>query len=227
MISEYALIVAGGSGSRMQSDIPKQFLLLEGKPVLMHTLEAFHRHSPILEIILVLPEGQFDFWSQLCRDHQFKIPHHMQRGGATRFHSVKNGLALIAKEGLVAIHDGVRPLVDVPLIKRGYEAAAIYGNAIAAVPSKDSLRQVKDFESKSVARSEFWLVQTPQTFRTGLIKEAYKTTESPLFTDDASVAEKAGHSIHLIEGSYSNLKITTPEDLVIAAALMQAVGGVQ
>ncbi|MDN4164841.1 2-C-methyl-D-erythritol 4-phosphate cytidylyltransferase [Cytophagales bacterium LB-30] len=217
---EYALIVAGGSGSRMRSEVPKQFLLLQGKPVLMHTLETFHTYSPSVEIILVLPENQLDTWSKLCQEYNFTIPHHIQRGGNTRFQSVKNGLALVINEGLVAIHDGVRPLLGQELLKKCFQEAALFGNSVAAVPAKDSLRWVEGYDNKSVERKYYWQIQTPQTFRCSVIKEAYKTEERETFTDDASVAEAAGAHIHLTTGDYRNIKITTPEDLVIADALL-------
>lgn len=220
MMHEYALIVAGGSGSRMQSEIPKQFLLLQGKPILMHTLAAFHAYSPSVEIILVLPESQLSTWSLLCQEHNFSVPHHIQRGGSTRFQSVKNGLALVLNEGLVAIHDGVRPLLGQDLLKKCFQEATLFGNSVVAVPSKDSLRWVEGYENKSVERKYYWQIQTPQTFRCSVIKEAYKTEEKEHFTDDASVAEAAGVHIHLTTGDYRNIKITTPEDLLVAEALL-------
>ncbi len=219
-INEYALIVAGGSGSRMKSSIPKQFVEIGGLPVLMHTISAFILYSNNISIILVLPENQINRWDQLCALHNFSVPHLIVAGGACRTDSVINGLKHIVKEGIVAIHDGVRPFVGKEIIKAGFEAAKIHGNAVAAVPLKDSIRQVKGGHSTAVERSEFILVQTPQTFMVSQIKQAYeKYNES--FTDDATVAENAGHHIHLIKGGYENIKITTPEDLIYAEAILK------
>jgi len=227
----YALIVAGGSGSRMGSAIPKQFLDLGGKPVLVHTLEKFFTYLPAIQVILVLPETDFDQWTGI--KNSYRAAHHSViqslshsviavPGGATRFQSVRNGLSVLSGEGLVAIHDAVRPLVSVEVIQRSFETAARFGSGVVTVPAKDSIRHVSE-NGSSVAldRATLRLVQTPQTFRLSLIKKAFEQTESPLFTDDASVAEAAGFQIHLVEGSYENLKITTPDDLVVAEALMR------
>lgn len=218
--SRFALIVAGGSGQRMGAAIPKQFLLLKEKPVLMHTLEAFF-NAGVNRIILVLPQAHFDTWKTLCTQYHFSIPHELVEGGSTRFQSVSNGLHAMGKHvALVAIHDGVRPLVSRALIERCYAEAEIHGNALAVVPSKDSLRMKRGKENTSVNRTDYMLVQTPQTFVLSQIQEAYLQPGQDAFTDDASVFEAAGGKIHLVEGEYSNLKITTPEDLKIAEALM-------
>jgi 2-C-methyl-D-erythritol 4-phosphate cytidylyltransferase len=220
----YVIIVAGGSGTRMQAGIPKQFLLLNGKPVLMRTLEAFDRSAAKPQIILVLAAKQRPYWEQLCRDHNFHIPHQVVIGGETRFHSAQNGLDVIenSEDGLVAIHDAVRPLTSVQIIDNAYKAASEYGNAIAAVKSGDSIRQLKNDGSVSLDRDKIYLVQTPQTFRLPLIKQAYRQPYNSNFTDDASVAEQAGIAIHIVEGSYQNIKITFPEDILIAEALLNA-----
>lgn len=226
-MTHYALIVAGGSGSRMGSAVPKQFLDLGGKPVLVHTLEKFLAYSPEIRLVLVLPEADFDRWNSIKRFlHSItpSLPHPVLvvPGGATRFQSVRNGLGVLSGEGLVAIHDAVRPLVSVEVIRRSFEAAAQFGSGVVTVPAKDSIRQVSE-NGSSVAldRATLRLVQTPQTFRVSLIKKAFEQAESPRFTDDASVAEAAGFPIHLVEGSYENLKITTPDDLVVAEALLR------
>ncbi len=222
----YALIVAGGSGSRMGSALPKQFIDLGGRPVLVHTLEKFLAYSPAIQVILVLPETDFARWEEVKARFPFtQSPNHSITtvpGGATRFQSVRNGLNVLSGEGLVAIHDAVRPLVSVEVIRRSFEAAAQFGSGVVTVPAKDSVRQVSE-NGSSVAldRASLRLVQTPQTFRLDLIKKAFEQPESPRFTDDASVAEAAGFPIHLVEGSYENLKITTPEDLVVAEALLR------
>lgn len=218
-MQKYAVIVAGGSGTRMQSEFPKQFIELRGLPILMHTINAFHFDD--IQIILVLPANQIDFWKQLIDKFKYKTPHQIVIGGSARFDSVKNGLSSISsEEGLVAIHDGVRPLIDREIINRSFELAVINGNAIVSIPLKDSIRSIEASRNKQEDRSRFRLIQTPQTFQLNLIKKAFEQPFDPLFTDDASVLEKAGFSIHLIEGSYQNIKITTPEDLLIAESFL-------
>lgn len=219
---EYALIVAGGKGTRIKSKIPKQFLLLNGKPVLFHTIEIFYRYSPDIKVIVVLPEDDFPTWESLCREFHFDKPVVLQKGGETRFQSVKNGLEKIEGDGLVAIHDGVRPLVSEDIIGASFRLAAVHQTAVAAVRLKESIRMTDQDSTKAVDRSQFRLIQTPQTFDVNLIKQAYRMKEDISLTDDASVAEKAGHTISLFEGSYDNIKITTPEDLIIAEALLKA-----
>lgn len=218
----YAVIVAGGSGSRMQSALAKQYLPLAGKPILMHTLEAFKTTSQELQLILVLPAQDFDFWQELCRQYAFTTPHQLVAGGKSRFQSVRNGLERIPNDALVAIHDGVRPLIDAKTILAAYQTAREKGSAVVSVALKDSIRQLHDEEnSQSVDRQHYRLVQTPQTFRTSDIRRAYQAHEQNHFTDCASVAEAAGLPIFLVEGSYRNLKITTPEDLLFAEALLK------
>jgi 2-C-methyl-D-erythritol 4-phosphate cytidylyltransferase len=219
-MKEYALIVAGGKGTRIKSVLPKQFLELQGKPILLHTLEAFIHYSAALSIVLVLPEEDFKIWEEICRKFHFKTPVILQKGGETRFQSVRNGLDKIQGEGLVAIHDGVRPLVSADLIGASFRLAAVHGSAVAAVRLKESIRMTDQDNTKAMDRSRFRLIQTPQTFDVQLIKNAYQLKEDPTLTDDASVAERSGHVISLFEGSYENIKITTPEDLIVAEALM-------
>jgi 2-C-methyl-D-erythritol 4-phosphate cytidylyltransferase len=221
-IKEYALIVAGGKGTRIKSKVPKQFLDLDGLPILIHTLNAFYEYSPEINIVLVLPEDDFAIWNELCELHNYRKPLILERGGETRFQSVRNGLAKIHDEGLVAIHDGVRPLVSKNIIAASFRLAAVHGSAVATVRLKDSIRMTDQDTTRAMDRSRFRIVQTPQTFRISLIKEAYQIKEDPSLTDDASVAEKSGHIISLFEGSYENIKITTPEDLVIAEALWKS-----
>jgi len=219
----FAIIVAGGSGSRMRSAVPKQFLLLKGKPVLMHTIEAFHYSTIQPQIILVLNPDFHALWELLCSEHSFRVPHQLVNGGETRFHSVKNGLDLIPDDmvALIAVHDAVRPLTSERIISGSYKYAAEHGNAITAVKSRDSVRQLKNNVSKSLLRDEIYLVQTPQTFRSSQIKKAYLQPYNAKFTDDASVVEETGITIHLIEGSYQNIKITFPEDIAIAEYLFE------
>ncbi len=218
---EYALIVAGGKGTRIRSSMPKQFMELNGKPVLLHTLEAFQRYSEKISIVLILPEDDFGIWNSICQKFDFKKRVIIQKGGETRFQSVRNGLDQMAGEGLVAIHDGVRPLVSEDTIAASFRLAAIHRCVVAAVRLKESIRMTDQNNTKAVDRSLFRVIQTPQTFDLQLIKKAYQIKEDPNLTDDASVAERAGHVISLFEGSYENIKITTPEDFVVAEALMR------
>jgi len=222
-MEKFAIIVAGGSGSRMGSARPKQFMLLDGKPILMHTIEAFFRHSHEIKIILVLPKDSIIEWQDLCVQFSFNYEIYIAVGGSTRFESVKNGLQKIKnKKSLVAIHDGVRPLISEDIIDHSFQLADKKGSAIVSTPIKESIRQLKGETSKAIDRTKLRSIQTPQTFRTGLIKEAFAKFETDQnFTDDASVAEKAGHQVHLIEGSYQNIKITTPEDLLFAEAILR------
>lgn len=212
---EYVIIVAGGSGSRMGSEIPKQFLEIAGLPILMHTIWQFHRYSAQLQIILVLPASQIESWTQLQAKHHFEIAVTVVEGGQTRFQSVRNGLlAINDTAGEVAIHDGVRPFVPIEVIGKSFQVAREKGNAVTAVALKDSLRQMMPQGStQSADRSRFRLIQTPQTFRISLLKEAFLQPERETFTDDATVVEAAGHVIHLIDGDYQNIKITTQDDL--------------
>ena len=219
---EYALVVAGGKGTRINSSTPKQFLELNGLPVLMHTLQAFYRYSENITVILVLPKDDLETWNALCTRHNFKKAVIVQTGGETRFQSVKNGLQKIEEDGLVAIHDGVRPLISESIIATSFQLAAAHQSAIAAVPLKESIRIMDYPSTKAVDRSKFRLIQTPQTFKVSLIKQAYEMKEDLSLTDDASVAENSGHVISLFEGSYENIKITTTEDLIIAEALLKA-----
>lgn len=220
-MKKFVLIVAGGSGQRMGAELPKQFLELCGKPILMHTLLRFFEFDPQAELILVLPESQQRLWQALCLKHSFTVPHQVVSGGATRFHSVKNGLQLIRPEGLVMIHDGVRPLVSEDTLNRCCQMALEKGNAIPALPVNESLRMIKGQESMAVDRSLYLSVQTPQTFISSQILKAFEQPYEPAFTDDASVAERAGYAIHIVEGNTANIKITTPTDLVIAEAFLK------
>ena len=220
-IKNFVIIVAGGSGSRMGTEIPKQFLELHRKPVLMHTIQIFHDFDPESKIILVLPKDQHQFWKELCLKHSFSLSHQVVFGGKTRFHSVQNGLSQIEDKGIVFIHDGVRPLVSKETLERCLETAQKSGNAIPVLPVNESLRKQEGNLNISVDRSQYFSVQTPQTFRTEQILEAFKQKFDTTFTDDASVAEKAGFSIQMVEGNRENIKITTPTDLIIAQALLQ------
>ena len=218
----FAILVAGGSGQRMGAAVPKQFLLLQGEPVLAHTLRTFGLPTlQISEIIVVLPEAELETWQRLCQEHQVQTPHTLVAGGASRWASVRAGLAALKphKEGLVAVHDGVRPLVSPAVIARTYAAAATHAAAAAAVLPKDSVRQVAPHGSVALNRARLRLMQTPQTFNIDLLRRAYAMPELSTFTDDATVVEDLCR-VELVEGDYRNLKITTPEDLLIAEALL-------
>ena len=220
-MKHYAIIVAGGSGSRMQSAVPKQFLLLNRLPVLMHTMRAFEQTCITPDIILVLPASYHAYWQQLCDVHGFNTPHLLVAGGETRFYSVKNGLDQILDDNaLVAVHDAVRPLTSRVIIETSYKHAEKHGNAVTAVKSRDSVRQVTNGSSVSLLRDQIYLVQTPQTFNAGLLKKAYEQSYSESFTDDASVVEQYGVEIRLTDGDYQNIKITFPEDIAIAELLL-------
>ena len=225
---DYIIIVAGGKGLRMGSDIPKQFLPIGGKPVLMRTLERFRAYSADLQIILVLPEAQQDYWQKLCEDYHFDVNYQLANGGQTRFHSVQNGLALVPDdaEGVVGVHDGVRPFPSIEVIRNCYETARTAKAVIPVIPVVETVRQLfsngqQDLRtSKTVPRDEYRLVQTPQTFDIQLLKAANRQSYNDGFTDDASVVESYGHAITLVEGNRENIKITTPYDLKIAEILI-------
>ena len=244
-----AIIVAGGKGLRMGADLPKQFLPIGGRPVLMHTLEAFERAIPGIQLVLVLPADQQDFWRDLCEKHHFTLPHAIATGGETRFHSVKNGISFLCADAqrkeIVAVHDGVRPFVSADVIRRCFDAAREHGAAVPVVPVVETMRQLSPPSSRqplpsltggvgggsagggsagggsfTVDRSLFRLVQTPQVFQLSLLAHAYTQKYREAFTDDASVVESFGHPITLVEGNRENIKITTPFDLTIAEALL-------
>ena len=224
---DYVIIVAGGKGLRMGSDIPKQFLPIGGKPVLMRTLERFREYSADLQIILVLPEAQQDYWHQLCEEYHFDVKYTLANGGQTRFHSVQNGLAKVPDdaEGVVGVHDGVRPFPAIEVIRNCYETAREKRAVIPVIPVVETVRHLTkcqtlcEVKSVTVPRDEYRLVQTPQTFDIQLLKAANRQPYNDGFTDDASVVESYGHDITLVEGNRENIKITTPYDIVVAEAL--------
>jgi 2-C-methyl-D-erythritol 4-phosphate cytidylyltransferase len=215
-----AIIVAGGVGRRMQSSIPKQFLRIGHEIILMRTLRVFYDYDPGIELIVTLPEQEIPTWERLCKDEPFVIEHRVVRGGASRFHSVKNGLEHLQKPGLVAVHDGVRPLVSHETIRRVFEKARVKGNAIPVIEIPESVRFIENDTSRAVARDQYRLVQTPQVFESALLQEAYRQDYSEAFTDDASVVEKTGTPIHIVEGNVENIKITTQKDLELAGILL-------
>ena len=219
---DYIIIVAGGKGLRMGSDIPKQFLPIGGKPVLMRTLERFRSYDANLQIILVLPEAQQDYWRELCEQYHFDVEYLLANGGQTRFHSVQNGLALVPDdaEGVVGIHDGVRPFPSIEVIRNCYATARVKKAVIPVIPVVETVRHLEGDKSATVPRNDYRLVQTPQTFDIQLLKAANRQPYNEGFTDDASVVESYGHDITLVEGNRENIKITTPYDLKIAEVLL-------
>ena len=224
MKQKYIIIVAGGKGTRMGAEIPKQFLSLNGKPVLMHTIEAFYDYDSTIKIILVLPEEQQDYWKELCEKFDFKIEHQIITGGEARFHSVKNGLdAIMENNVFIGIHDGVRPLVNLDVITRCFNKAAQHGAVFPVIPVIETLRKKTETGSFMVNRQDYLLVQTPQVFDSEIIKKAYQQEFSDTFTDDVSVVEALNeYPVYEVEGSRENIKITTPIDLIIAESLMKS-----
>lgn len=222
--NRHVIIAAGGRGSRFNSELPKQFLELSGSPILMRTLETFANAQNKINIILVLPSEHFALWREMCAIHNFSVHHTIAEGGSTRFQSVKSGLAQIENtKGLVAVHDGVRPIVCESLIEKVFNEAFSHGNAVPVVPVVDSLRKVEGKKNFPVPREEFRIVQTPQCFQTAILKEAFKQTESAAFTDEASVVEAFGESINLVAGDPINIKITNPADLIIAESCLSGI----
>lgn len=218
---EYIIIVAGGKGLRMGSDIPKQFLPICGKPVLMRTIERFREYSKDIHVILVLPKAQQEYWTELCKKYQFYEECEIADGGETRFHSVRNGLSLIPDkaEGTAGVHDGVRPFPSVEVISRCYEVAQTAKAVIPVTPVVETLRHVE--EKRNVLRSDYRLVQTPQVFDIQTLKEAYRQEYKDSFTDDASVVESIGREVTMVEGNRENIKITTPFDIKIAESILR------
>jgi len=219
---KYAIIVAGGTGTRANTPVPKQFMKLDGKPVVMHTITKFAEAGTPVEIILVLNKDLIPQWQELCKEHNFNTEVKIVEGGENRFESVKKGLALIEEEGIVAIHDAARPLVSAKTIVTAFKAAEMYGNAVPAIPLSDSIRQIDSTKSIALDRTRYCIIQTPQCFVASILKKAYSTAEYKIhFTDDASVVESSGERIHLVDGNPDNIKITTPRDFIIAEALIK------
>ena len=223
-MDKYLIIVAGGKGERFSDEMPKQFKEINGRPLLMHTFDAFSDVAPA-HIVLVLNRHYIAYWKELCEQYGFATPHEIVEGGPKRFHSVKSGLAAVPDNVLVAIHDGVRPLVTRDMIKTGFDIAFRKGNAVPVIPVTDSMREVSGPLSKTVEREHFRLVQTPQFFLSTLIRKAYRKPYDEKFTDDASVLEAGGQQIYLFDGDPQNIKITTPEDMAFASYLLQERNG--
>ncbi len=220
---KYVIVVAGGKGLRMGGDVPKQFIPVAGKPVLMRTLEVFSLSEPNARLILALPRNHQDCWRQLCDKYDFRVSHQVADGGETRFHSVQNALALVpdGAQGVVAVHDGVRPFVSPAVVSNCFSEAWTCGAVVPVVPVVETVRRLDDYGSHTEPREEFRLVQTPQTFRIDLLKRAYQQPYTPAFTDDASVVEALGENIVLVDGNRENIKLTTPSDLTYAEYLCQ------
>ena len=213
---KYAIIVAAGSGSRMGGDIPKQFISVGGKPLLRHTIEKFLSLSFPVGIIVVVNQEKKEYWKKYCQDYDFMDRYAIPSGGITRFHSVQNALQYLPDDSVVAVHDGVRPFVTKEFLEEMFRAGEELGNAIPAIAPVETVREVSGPESYILRRDDIRLIQTPQVFRSEVIKAAYKLPYDPKYTDDASVAEAAGFRINLVDGLKYNIKITTPEDLEIA-----------
>ncbi|MCU0320430.1 MAG: 2-C-methyl-D-erythritol 4-phosphate cytidylyltransferase [Flavobacteriales bacterium] len=207
------ILVAGGSGKRLGGPVPKQFQTVKGRPLLMWTIEAFQRFDPQMALIVVLPQEHFDIWKALCMGHRFLVPHEVVAGGEQRWHSVKAGLAKVKGDGLVAVHDGVRPLVSEPLIARCFEAAHHQAAAIPVVPVVPSIRETTAEGSRALDRSKLLAVQTPQCFHTDLLRKAFEQPYDPTFTDEAALVERLGVKVALVEGEDNNIKVTTPMDM--------------
>ena len=212
--NRYTIVVAAGSGRRMGKVLPKQFLVVAGKPILMHTLNRLHTFDRSMNLLLVLHPDYFAYWQEQLEAFAFDVPHTVVGGGEERFHSVKCALDTITSEhAVVGIHDGVRPFVDVNTLMRCFEMAEKHGSAVPVIAVNDSVREVQGEVNRATERSNLRIVQTPQCFQLAVLRKAFTQPYSPSFTDDASVVESAGYSILLVEGNRENIKVTTPEDL--------------
>ena len=219
-LKRFAIIVAGGSGTRMQAGVPKQFLLLEGRPILMYSMECLYRTGS--EITVVLPNGEHNHWQSLIKEYNFKVPHKIASGGTTRNRSVFNGLQTIDdNEALVAVHDAARPLLKPELVEKLFELALHRGNAIPVIPVRESLRRINSTKNKAVNRAEIFAVQTPQVFKVNLLKEAFAGNSDTTFTDEASLIESVGFTVFSVQGDRDNIKITFPEDIHVASILLK------
>ncbi len=219
-MNKFVIIAAGGIGARMKSHIPKQYLMVNDVPIIIHTINKFQFAVPGIKIIVVLPSDRMENWEDFCRQHKFVFNHQICAGGDTRFHSIKKGLDLIQGHALVAIHDAVRPLVTINLIQEIFKYAEAHGNAVPAIKMDQSIRILEHGESKAVDRKNYRIIQTPQCFHSDILKKAYEQNYDESFTDDAIVVEKTGVKIHLIEGEINNIKITTQQDMLIAETMI-------
>jgi 2-C-methyl-D-erythritol 4-phosphate cytidylyltransferase len=215
-MKKYIIIVAGGRGVRMDSELPKQFIILSGKPIILHTVLLFQRFDPRIETIIAIHPDYQDYWKRLLDEYKFNFKHILVTGGSERFHSVKNALDHVLDEGIIAVHDSVRPLVSPGTVQRSFAMAEEKGTAVPCLAIPETVRSIDPDGSKAIARDSLRIIQTPQVFHSQILKESYQTDYLEEFTDDASVVEKAGHTIHLVEGNIENIKITTKEDLKLA-----------
>jgi 2-C-methyl-D-erythritol 4-phosphate cytidylyltransferase len=220
-MKKFAIIVAGGTGARMRGDVPKQFMLLNGKPVIQYSMEAFVKFDALLKIIMVLHPEFIAYWEKLCQDLNIAIPHIIVKGGKTRFESVKNGLDRILEDGLVAVHDAARPLVDTDFIEQQFSSAESLGSSVPGIAVNDTIRMVEGDSSRQLDRCFLRAMQTPQVFSVSELQKAYQQPFQPLFTDEASVMESAGFALHLTQGSPFNIKITNSHDIAVAEALIK------
>ncbi len=220
-MKNYAIIVAGGTGSRMKGDIPKQFVLLNGKPVIVYSIEAFNNYDPDLQILLVIHPDYIEYWNKLSVQYKFSVPYKVVNGGETRFASVKNGLDSIETDGFVAIHDAARPLIDAGFIKQLFEQASVYGSAVPGIALNDTIRILENNTSRQLDRMLLRAMQTPQVFKVTELKYAYLQAFQALFTDDASVMQSAGFQLHLTDGRLENIKITIQKDFAFAELMMK------
>lgn len=220
-MKKYAIIVAGGTGRRLKGDVPKQFMLLNGKPVIQYSLEAFFSFDPSVQIILVIHSDFLSFWEQLCLKHEISVPHKTTKGGKTRFDSVKNGLKLVADDGLVAVHDAARPVIRPDFIRHLFAEAENRGSAMPGVALTDTIRMIDGDTSHQLDRTFLRAMQTPQVYKVSELKRAYTQPFLPVFTDDASVMQSVGFPLHLTEGRSENIKITNPQDIDLAEVLLR------
>ena len=220
-MQKHAIIVAGGTGTRMKGEVPKQFMLLNGKPVIQYSLDAFYAYEASIHIIVVVHPEYTSYWKVLCREYQISVPHIVVNGGENRFDSVKNGLARIQKDGLVAVHDAARPLINADFIKHLFLTAENFGSSMPGIPLNDTIRKIEGDTSSQLDRNFLRAMQTPQVYMVSELKRAYTQPFRLLYTDEASVMQSAGFPVYLTEGRPWNIKITNPEDLELAEVLMK------
>jgi 2-C-methyl-D-erythritol 4-phosphate cytidylyltransferase len=219
-MKKYAIILAGGTGSRMKGDLPKQFLMLNGKPLITYSVEAFYQSDPAIQLVVAVHPDYFAAWDKVQSGYLSHIPVRMTGGGETRFHSVKNGLNLILEDGMVAVHDAARSMADSGFISQLFAEAEMQGSAVPGIPVNDTVRMLENGISRQLNREDLRAIQTPQVYRVSELKRAYEIPFRPAFTDDASVMEEAGFPLHITSGRTYNLKVTGEEDFLLAGLLL-------